>query len=227
MHTSASARRTFVAQESRQGIGPDDSLSELLELLSASDMTLEEGFCAFAYGEGDGDFDPAHRMDFKTFRAVAVDHLSSRLSESAISELFHTGLDLNGDGVVDGEEWRQALRLNQQAIIRADATHSSCAVLPLQSPHITVQWNSEAATAQLSDARDLSNLHVPSIQSHAPDTISFSLERHRYTPMRIEERTREEIQAYLDVSSCAPSKHCFIACLNICCLRGFDAFIVI
>ena len=161
-----------------------------MELLSSSELTLEEGFCAFAYGEGDGDFDPNHRMDFAKFHAVAIDHLSNRLSESAIAELFHSGLDLNGDGFVDGHEWLHALRLSQQFTSR-QAPHASIlpssALLQQQPLSFEASWNLDSTLARPGVNHVLaSNHHLPLTQSDAPDA-SAQVERHRLTPMWLDE----------------------------------------
>ena len=212
MQVASSACRPFVPQTPFQAIGLDGSLAVLMKLLFSSDMTLEEGFCAFAFVEGDGDFDPKHRMGFTRFRSVAVEHLSSRLSESAIAELFHTGLDLNGDGYVDGDEWLRALRSSQQLPSR-DAAHesslSSSARLKQQPLGVFSTWKLDATLALQSDSLVHASIHnVSQTGADAQDT-SAQVERNRHTPMLPDERqhTRESIHSYLDVSLCA-LEHC-------------------
>ena len=184
----------------------NDSLAVLLELLAASDMTPEEGFCAFAFGEDDGDFDPKHRMAYEQFAAVGVDHLASRLSESAIAELFHKGLDLDGDGFVEGGEWLRALRLSQLAVSRADEPHavsvSGNAQLQQQRPSAGLQWNDDATAELLAEAHVLSSDgKLSHIEGGGAGIDTVSAERHRHTPMWLDERqhTREGMQAYLHV----------------------------
>ena len=204
IHMAATARQVVIRKVPFRVIGIDESLGALLELLTSSDMTVEEGFCAFAYGEIDGDFDPKHRMEFKQFHAVAVDHLSSRLSESAIVELFHSGLDLNGDGFVDGEEWLLALHVEHKSVPLADdPSFSNSGSMQRPSLSCRQQRNSDAAHGLHDNALILSsNDGVLQIQSETHESNVFSVERHRLTPMWIEDwqHTREIVQTYLDVS---------------------------
>jgi hypothetical protein len=241
MHVAASARRSFPAQSPLQAAALDGSLALLLELLAASDMTLEEGFCAFAFGGGDGDFDVEHRMTYDQFAAVAVGHLASRLSESAIAELFHEGLDLNGDGFVDGGEWLCALHTMQwlhtmhtmqQAAITADEPHGSnvksTIQLQQQGPSLSLglQLNGGAAAALMCDSHVMSSDHSVSLNEGAAVGIdSMSAERHRHTPVWLDERqhTKEGMQAYLHVrckglavAVCV----CVCVCLCVCVWVG-------
>jgi hypothetical protein len=204
MHIATSARKIVVRQVPLQGFGVNASLTVLFELLTASDMTVEEGFCAFAFGESDGVFDPKHRMEFKQFHAVAVGHLSSRLSESAIVELFHSGLDLNGDGCVDGEEWVCALHFKHESLPHVDdPSFSNGASMQRPLPSFRQQRNSDAAHALQDNALMFpSNDDLSQIPSETQENNVFSIERHRLTPMWSEDwqHTREIVQTYLDVS---------------------------
>ena len=224
MLMAATALKVVSRQVPFRVIGIDESLGALLELLTASDMTVEEGFCAFAYGEIDGDFDPKHRMEFKQFHAVAVDHLSSRLSESAIVELFHSGLDLNGDGFVDGEEWLRALHVDHRSVPLSDhPSFSNGASMQRPSLSCRQQRNSEAAHVLQDNALILSsNDDLLQFQSETQESNVFSVERHRLTPMWIEDwqHTREIVQTYLDVSLLAL---CGAMEFNSCFARVCDA----
>ena len=217
MHVAASAPRSFPAQSPLQAAALDGSLALLRELLAASDMSLEEGFCAFAFGDGDGDFDVEHRMTYDQFAAVAIGHLASRLSESAIAALFHEGLDLNGDGFVDGGEWLCALHTMQwlhtmhtmqQAAIISDEPHGSNVKSTIQlqqqgpSPSLGLQLNGGAAAALMCDSHVMSSDHSVSLnEGGAVGMDSMSAERHRHTPVWLDERqhTKEGMQAYLHV----------------------------
>jgi Ca2+-binding EF-hand superfamily protein len=187
----------------------------LLELLSASEMTLEEGFCAFAFGEGDGDFDPMHCMEFKQFHEVAAVHLSSRLSESAISELFFSGLDMNGDGCVDGNEWIHFLRARLQSpshTVGSPTTGlSSSSRLPQPSRGCQMRLSGSSPRFVQGGTREfIVDTHSPQSSSDSREIPAVSTERHRCTPMQLDDLqlTREDAQAYLDV--CALVRMCCV-----------------